>query len=237
MKKGTLYLLPTFLAPTNPNSIFPPENLTITNELKTFIVEDIRTARRFLRKAGFTKPFDDLTFHLLNKHTNRNHLSSFLDSAIAGNDIALLSEAGVPCVADPGSEIVRIAQKLNIKVVPLVGPSSILLGLMASGFNGQNFVFHGYLPIKLNKRIEVIKKLEKDAYLKDQTQIFIEAPYRNNQMLEGICKSCKSETMLCLSIDITSESECIKTKTIEEWNKELPDLHKKPVVFLLFHGN
>ncbi len=234
MNKGTLYLLPTFLAPVNPNFVFPPENLAITNTLNTFIVEDIRTARRFLRKAGFTRDFDDLAFHILDKHTDRNNINSFLDAAFEGENIGLLSEAGVPCVADPGSEIVRIAHRRNIRVVPLTGPSSILLALMASGFNGQNFVFHGYLPIKPNERAHAIQRLEKDIYSKDQTQIFMEAPYRNNHVLETICKSCKSETLLCIAIDVTSESESIKTKSIAEWKKSLPDLHKRPVVFLLY---
>ncbi len=234
MNKGTLYLLPTFLAPVDPNSVFPPENLVITNKLKTFIVEDIRTARRFLRKAGFTKNFDDMVFHVLDKHTDRMQVNSFLDVAVKGEDIGLLSEAGVPCVADPGSEIVHIAHRRNIRVVPLAGPSSLLLALMASGFNGQNFVFHGYLPIKPKERSVALLKLEKDIYSKNQTQIFIEAPYRNNHMLESICKICKAETLLCLAVDVTSEKESIKTKTIKDWKTALPDLHKKPVVFLLY---
>jgi 16S rRNA (cytidine1402-2'-O)-methyltransferase len=235
MHKGTLYLLPTFLAPTNPNSVFPSENLVITNTLNTFIVEDIRTARRFLRKAGFTKDFNEMVFHILDKHTDKMLVNSYLDAANKGEDIGLLSEAGVPCVADPGSEIVRIAHRQNIRVVPLTGPSSLLLALMASGFNGQNFVFHGYLPIKPNERTHALQKLEKDIYSKNQTQIFIEAPYRNNHMLESICKNCKPETLLCLAVDVTSEKESIKTMSVREWKKSLPDLHKKPVVFLLYH--
>lgn len=234
MQKGTLYLLPTFLAPADPNSIFPSENLTITNRLNTFIVEDIRTARRFLRKAGFTKSFDDIVFHILDKHTDMTAVNSFLDAANEGEDIGLLSEAGVPCVADPGSEIVRIAHRRNIHVVPLTGPSSLLLALMASGFNGQNFVFHGYLPIKPKEREHALQKLEKDIYSKNQTQIFIEAPYRNNHVLETICKSCKPETLLCIAVDVTSENESIKTKSVTEWKKSLPNLHKRPVVFLLY---
>ena len=234
MQKGTLYLLPTFLAPANPNSVFPSENLPITNKLNTFIVEDIRTARRFLRKAGFTKSFDNIVFHILDKHTDTTAVNSFLDAANEGEDIGLLSEAGVPCVADPGSEIVRIAHRRNIRVAPLIGPSSILLALMGSGFNGQNFVFHGYLPIKPNERAKAIQRIEKDIYSKNQTQIFIEAPYRNNHVLETICKSCKPETLLSLAVDITSENESIKTKSVTEWNKSLPNLHKKPVVFLLY---
>jgi 16S rRNA (cytidine1402-2'-O)-methyltransferase len=232
--KGKLYLIPSSLGNSRLNSIIPEYNSIIINRLDEFIVENIRTARRFLKKTGFKKSFDNITFHILNKHSDQTEILSYLNSTDKGKDIGLLSEAGTPCIADPGAEIVRMAHQKNIRVIPLVGPSSIFLALMASGFNGQNFVFHGYLPIKKYLKINKIKTLEKDAQQKDQAQIFIETPYRNKQLLDSIIETCNKETLLCIACNITLENEFIITKTIAEWSKNLPDIHKRPTVFLLY---
>lgn len=235
MKKGSLFLIPTFLAETNDQNDFPLLNHERVGELDHFIVENLRTARRFLRKTGYAKPFDDVEFYTLNKHTEPSELTSFLKVADEGKDIGLLSEAGVPCVADPGAEIVSLAHQRDLKVKPLVGPSSVFLALMASGFNGQQFVFHGYLPIDRNQRENKIKELERAATQQRQTQIFIETPYRNNQLLESILKTCHGNLSLCLGSMLTHDSlEFVRTKTIAQWKSNKPDLHKKPTVFLLY---
>ncbi len=232
--KGKLYLIPSSLGNSKLNSIIPEYNSKIINQLDEFIVENIRTARRFLKKTGFEKSFDNITFHILNKHSDQTEILSYLNSLDKGKDIGLLSEAGTPCIADPGAEIVRMAHQKNIRIIPLVGPSSIFLALMASGFNGQNFVFHGYLPIKKYLKTNKIKTLEKDAKQKDQTQIFIETPYRNKQLLDSIIETCNKETLLCIACNITLENEFIITKTIAEWSKTPPDIDKRPTVFLLY---
>jgi len=232
--KGKLYLIPSSLGNNKLNNIIPEYNSIIINRLDEFIVENIRTARRFLKKTGFKKSFDNITFHILNKHSDQTEILSYLNSTDKGKDIGLLSEAGTPCIADPGADIVKMAHQKNIRIIPLVGPSSIYLALMASGFNGQNFVFHGYLPIKKYLKINKIKTLEKDAKQKDQTQIFIETPYRNKQLLDSIIETCNKETLLCIACNITLENEFIITKTIAEWSKKPPDIHKRPTVFLLY---
>ena len=232
--KGKLYLIPSSLGNSKLNSIIPEYNSKIINRLDEFIVENIRTARRFLKKTGFKKSFDNITFYILDKHSDQTEILSYLNSIDKGKDIGLLSEAGTPCIADPGAEIVRMAHQKNIRVIPLVGPSSIFLALMASGFNGQNFVFHGYLPVKKYLKINKIKTLEKDAQQKNQTQIFIETPYRNKQLLDSIIETCNKETLLCIACDITLKNEFITTKTIAEWSKNLPEIHKRPTVFLLY---
>lgn len=234
MDRSCLYLIPSFLAETNDHSDFPEKNFVIIQQIDSFIVENLRTARRFLRKIGYTRSFDEVIFFELNKHTDPNEISKFMNLIQPGRKIGLISEAGVPCVADPGSEVVSLAHELNIKVVPLSGPSSILMALMASGFNGQNFVFHGYLPIDKKKRENKVKQIEKDAGLKNQTQIFMETPYRNNQLLDTILKHCNNSTRLCLAKSITHASEeQVITKSVKDWRKAIPDLHKKPVVFLI----
>ena len=176
----------------------------------------------------------ELTLHPLNKHTQLEEIPSFLTNVENGKSIGLLSEAGTPAVADPGADIVTIARSKGIKVVPLVGPSSILLSLMASGFNGQNFAFVGYLPIDKKQKFNKIKELERRSYQEGQTQIFIETPYRNNQLIKDLVSSCKPETRLCIACDITLDSEFIATKTIKEWKKKQPDIHKRPAVFLIY---
>ncbi|MCD4732161.1 MAG: SAM-dependent methyltransferase [Bacteroidales bacterium] len=233
MESGTLFLIPVFLSDTNTNNIFPSVNLEIINSLNEFIVEDLRTARRFLRKVGYKKDFEKVNFHLLNKHTNPSEIYTFLDKAKIGHNIGLMSEAGIPCVADPGFEIVNLAHQLGIKVKPLIGPSSILQALMGSGFNGQQFVFHGYLPIDKKERRKAILNIEHNAKKSNQTQIFIETPYRNNKLVADILTFCAENTQLCIATDITGENEFIKTKFIHDWRKIKIDLHKKPTVFLI----
>ena len=233
MESGTLFLIPVFLSDTNTNEIFPSVNLEIINSLNDFIVEDLRTARRFLRKVGYKKDFEKVNFHLLNEHTNPSDIYTYLDKAKIGHNIGLMSEAGIPCVADPGFEIVNLAHQLGIKVKPLIGPSSILQALMGSGFNGQQFVFHGYLPIDKSERRKTILSIVNKARKNNQTQIFIETPYRNNKLLADLLTYCGENTLLCIATDITGENESIKTKSISDWRKTKLDLHKKPTVFLI----
>jgi 16S rRNA (cytidine1402-2'-O)-methyltransferase len=233
-KSGTLYLIPTTLGESNLNTVIPENNNLITSRLRHFIVEDVRTARRFLRKMDKQFPIDDCTFFTLNQHTSATEASNFLEPLAKGNDMGIISEAGCPAIADPGADIVAIAQRKNMKVVPLVGPSSILLALMASGFNGQSFAFVGYLPIDSSERAKTLKRLESRAVSENQTQLFIETPYRNMKMLEDIIKHCQSNTRLCIAADITLDSEFIKTKPVGEWKQQLPDLSKRPCIFAIF---
>ncbi len=232
--KGKLYLIPTFLSETRPENVFPQLNTKIIYSLDIFIVEELKTARRFLRKVGFKKPFEEVTLHLLNEHTDLSKIDSYLDEAENGRDIGLFSEAGTPCIADPGSGIVKIAHKRNIRVVPLTGPSSIMLALMASGFNGQNFAFAGYLPIDKKQAANRIKEIEKKAWHNDQTQIFIETPYRNNRLFDILLNTCSDDTLLCIASGLTSENEFIKTLSVGDWKKQKPELHKIPAVFLMY---
>ena len=231
---ATLYLIPTSLGECSFDKILPAQNTQIVTDLKHFIVEDVRTARRFLKKANPAIEINDLTFYVLNQHTTPEELSSFLSPMFSGHDLGVLSEAGCPAIADPGADVVAMAQKNNFTVVPLVGPSSILLSLMASGFNGQSFAFVGYLPIQPADRAKMLRKLENRAYTEDQSQIFIETPYRNMKMLEEILHVCQPKTRLCIAVDITLETEFIKTKTVKEWKTQLPYLSKRPCIFLIY---
>lgn len=230
-----LYLIPNTLGECETLNVLPAINIDIIRKIKHFIVEDVRTARRFLKKVDSNINIDELQFYTLNKHTSPNELSSYLEPLEKGFDMGVISEAGCPAIADPGAEVVKMAQTKNLKVVPLVGPSSILLGLMASGFNGQSFAFVGYLPIQGNERTQRIKQLEKRAKTENQSQIFIETPYRNQKLLSEILSTCQGNTKLCIACDITLESEYIKTKSINEWKKStLPDLNKRPSIFILY---
>lgn len=229
--KGILYLVPVPIADEEENAslVYPLLEKTI-NSLDEFIVEDLKTARRSLRKIGFKGDFDRSVFHLLNEHTDAKNIESFLASVEKGKNIGLMSEAGMPCIADPGNDIVRLAHKKNIKIVPLYGQSSIFLALAASGLNGQNFCFHGYLPKEQVNRKKKLKEIEK----KEGTQILIETPYRNNHLLEDILITCSSDTLLCVAMNVTGNSEMILTRSIAEWKRsELPNLDKQPTVFLL----
>jgi 16S rRNA (cytidine1402-2'-O)-methyltransferase len=234
MPYGTLYLIPVPLAENAAAKSFTPYLVDTINSIKEYIVENEKTARRFLKEAGLTTPQSELTIHDYGKHNREAVGGEFFKGLQAGKDVGLMSEAGCPGIADPGAEIVEKAHRMGIKVVPLVGPSSILLALMASGFNGQSFTFHGYLPIDKVERARSIKELEAAAIKNNQTQLFIETPFRNNPMLEEILRSCNPKTRLCIACDLTSATELVQTKTIAEWQKKVPELHKRPTIFLLF---
>ena len=230
---GKLYLIPTPLGKTSNARIFPELNAEIIQKLEYFVVENLRSARRFLRSVGYTRDFDEVQLFELDKHKPNSLIDQFIEPLLNNQDMGLLSEAGVPGVADPGSEIVQLAHQNNIKVVPLIGPSSLLLALMASGLNGQQFAFSGYLPIKSQQRKKAIQSLEKRSRIENQSQLFIETPYRNMSLLNEILNTCQSGTLLCIAADITLESEFIQTKTIKEWKVKVPDIHKKPAIFIL----
>ncbi len=230
---GTLYLIPTSLGKAPNTRIFPELNAEIIQTLDYFIVENLRSARRFLRSVGYSKKFDEVQLFELDKHNPGSLIKQFIVPLLENHDMGLLSEAGVPGVADPGSDIVQLAHQNNIKVIPLVGPSSLLLALMASGLNGQQFAFSGYLPIQSHQRKKAIQSLEKRSKIENQSQLFIETPYRNISLLNDILNTCQSGTLLCVAADITLDSEFIQTKTIKEWKAKLPDIHKKPAIFIL----
>lgn len=233
MAKGILYLIPVVMADgAEAKSLTPYLGETI-NQIKEYIVENEKTARKCLKFAGLKTPQSELVIHDYGKHQRGGSLKPYFEGLEAGEDVGLMSEAGCPGVADPGAEIVAEAHRRNIKVVPLVGPSSILLALMASGFNGQSFAFQGYIPIDKMARIKRIKDLEGFSERFKQTQIFIETPFRNNPLLNDILASCRNDTKLCIACNLTAEDEFVYTKTIGDWKKDQPDLHKKPTIFLL----
>jgi len=236
MSYGTLFLIPVPLADEAAAKSFTPYLVDTINAVKEYIVENEKTARRFLKEAGLKTPQSELLIHDYGKHNRDSGLKDFFKGLLAGNDVGLMSEAGCPGIADPGADIVAEAHRKGIKVVPLVGPSSILLALMASGFNGQSFTFHGYIPIDKVERAKKIKELETAAEKNDQTQMFIETPFRNDSMLSEVLKTCKPQTRLCIACDITAPTEFIKTLTIAEWTKQVPDLRKRPAIYLLFHA-
>lgn len=229
-----LYLLPVTLGDTAIEKVLPSYNREIIVNIKHFIVEDVRSARRFLKKVDADICIDELTFYPLSKHTSPEAISGYLAPLAEGHSMGVISEAGCPAVADPGADVVAIAQKRNFKVVPLVGPSSIILSVMGSGFNGQSFAFHGYLPIEPADRMRRLKELEARVYSENQTQLFIETPYRNHKMLEDILKTCRPQTKLCIAANITCEGEFIQTKTVKEWKGKLPELNKIPCIFLIY---
>ncbi|MEC7864021.1 MAG: SAM-dependent methyltransferase [Bacteroidota bacterium] len=233
MGKGKLYLIPTILGKGTQESTLPPPILKTIQEIDVFIVENLRTARRHIKQLDREKNLDTTTFYSYGKHDTLNLEQDFLPHILLGQDVGLLSEAGLPCVADPGSKIVAYAHNFQIDVVPFVGPSSILLALMASGLNGQNFTFTGYLPINKSDKTKTIRQLEGVAKKTGTTQIFIEKPYRNNQLIEALLKTCSNNTKLCIASDITLPAENIKTKTIAEWKQTKINLHKKPAIFLI----
>ena len=234
MSEAVLYLFPTPIADIEINQCLPEENQKLLQECDSFVVEQVRTARRFLRKAGYTKDFSEVEFYELNEHTDLKEIDSYLNPLRQGKNLGLMSEAGLPCVADPGAALVKLAQKEGFKVCPLIGPSSLMMSLMASGFNGQNFAFVGYLPIDKSQRIKKIKELESLCYKISQTQIFIEAPYRNNQMLQVLKEVLSQNTMLCLGVDIGLSSQQIISKSIQQWKKISIDLNKRNTVFLIY---
>ena len=231
---GRLFLIPCTLGDTEPDQVIPGQTIARLLKLNEFIVEEIPTARRYLRKAGYAGDLGKIEFYVFNEHSQPDDIVPAINSLLSGHDIGLLSEAGSPCVADPGNIMVRMAHQHGIQVIPLTGPSSILLALMASGFNGQNFTFRGYLPIRTHERIRQIRLLEKTIYQLDQTQIFIEAPYRNLALFKDIIRTCSDDTYLCLACDLTLGTEWIRTQRIVNWKQGTPDIHKRPTVFLLY---
>ncbi|MFD2519154.1 SAM-dependent methyltransferase [Salinimicrobium flavum] len=230
---GKLYLLPTTLGDNDPMEVLPASVQREVERLETFIVENEKTARRAIKKLVPEKSQPSLKLFLLNKHTDPADIPGFLDPCKNGADVGLLSEAGCPGVADPGAEVVKIAHRDGIQVIPMVGPSSILLAMMASGMNGQNFAFNGYLPIDKAARKTELKNLERISYEKGQAQSFIETPYRNNKMLEDLVQQLHPATRLCIACDITLPTEFILTKPVSEWAKTKVDLHKRPTIFIL----
>ena len=227
----SLFLIPTVLADDTSGTVLSPQITDTVLNLDTFFVENVRTARRFISSLKLGKAIDELTFFELTKDTplteTRQQLLDLKKNA------GVISEAGCPGVADPGAVAVKLAHEAGIKVVPLVGPSSILLALMASGMSGQSFTFHGYLPIDKVQRKKAIQQLERDAQMRNQTQIFMETPFRNNQLMEAVLETCQSDTSLCVASSITAPDEFIKTLPVRQWRKEKPDLHKKPTIFLI----
>ncbi|MDC0201894.1 SAM-dependent methyltransferase [Flavobacteriales bacterium] len=234
MNQGKLYLIPTIIGEGTEEKTLPTFVRVKIKDIEIFIVENIRTSRRFMKKVYKEKDIDSTLFYSYGKHDKLNLEEEFLPHIYQGKDVGIISEAGVPCVADPGSKIVDFAHKFQIEVVPLVGPSSILLALISSGLNGQNFAFSGYLPIDKSERSRKIKDLEVLSRRTQQTQIFMETPYRNIQLFESILKVCSRSTKLCIASNITLDSENIKTKTIEEWKlSNPPKIHKSPTIFLI----
>ena len=232
MNPGKLYLIPTPLGDAEPAETLPQSVLETACGLRCFVVEELRTARRFLSRYGLRGHIDELDFHVLNEHTAPAEVEALLP-LFDGQDVGLMSEAGLPAVADPGAALVALCHRHGIEVVPLVGPSSLMLALMASGLNGQSFTFCGYLPAKTEERRNAIKSIEKVSQSKRQTQIFIETPYRNDAMFSDLLQSCRPSTRICIAADITLPDEYILTKTVAEWKKEKPIIGKRPCVFLM----
>lgn len=232
--KTALYLIPVTLGETTITQVLPEYNKSIILNIKYFVVENIRSARRFLKQVDQSIDIDALTFYELNKHTNLDQIGNYLYPLSQGESVGIISEAGCPAIADPGSDVVAIAQKKGYPVVPLVGPSSILLSLMGSGFNGQSFAFHGYLPIDNKERRQKIEQMEHRIFKENQTQLFIETPYRNDKLVEDLITHCSPSIKLCIAMNLTCEDEYIKTLPIQNWKKHLPNMHKKPCIFLLY---
>ena len=236
-----LYLIPVTLGDTAPEAVLPACNKEIILQIKHFIVENVRSARRFLKKIDKSIDIDSLTFYELSEHTDERapETARLLEPLEQGQSMGVLSEAGCPAVADPGSLAVALAQKKDLPVIPLVGPSSMILAVMASGLNGQNFAFNGYLPVKPAERSSKIRALEARAYKESQTQLFIETPYRNEKMIDSLLRTLRGDTRLCIAAGLTTADEYVKTKTCAQWKKllaekKLPDLSKVPAIFLIY---
>lgn len=233
-RTGTLYLIPVTLGEGNVVAVLPTATLEVVRTLRAFIVEDAKTARRFLRDAGYPHPLQETRFEILNEHTREAELDALIAPVFAGEDCGLMSEAGCPGVADPGEMLVRRALDGGIRVVPLVGPCSILLALMASGMSGQHFTFHGYLPVDKIERARAITALEVQA--ENATQIFIETPYRSAALFRALLERCRGDTRVCVAADLTLRSEFVSTRTVEEWTQRPPELDRRPAVFLMYRG-
>ncbi len=229
---GSIYLVPVTLGGEDYSYVIPEKVLSITRSLRLFVVEDLRSARRFLRMIDKEFPINETIFHELNEHTDDSEIKSYLDPVLDGSDLGIMSEAGLPGIADPGAKLVALAHKKSIRVSPLPGPSSIILALISSGLNGQNFSFNGYLPVNPADRSAALRALEKKSR-EGFAQLFMETPYRNQRMIETILKTCSSETKLCVATDITLPDEEIKTMTISEWRKNVPSINNRPAIFIL----
>ena len=234
MQPGILYLVPAPLGHADISLVTPQGVKRIVANLDTFIVENAKTARQYLARLELATPLQRIQLLVLNEHTPPEELTTLLKPLLSGKNVGLMSEAGCPAVADPGAALVNLAHANRIRVVPLAGPSAILLALMASGMNGQRFAFHGYLPVSSEERTKKIAELEKTSKTLDQTEIFIEAPYRNRKLLQSLLETCRETTLLCLATDITLVSENIATKRIGEWKSKLPQINRRPTVFLLY---
>lgn len=230
---GTLYLIPVMLGDNPADEVLPMKVARIIELIDTYVVENSKVARKFIKAIVPTKSQPSLQLFELNKHTDSKEINSFIQPLLEGKNMGLMSDAGCPGVADPGAVVVKLAHEKGIKVVPLVGPSSILLSMMGSGMNGQSFTFNGYLPIDKSDKKTMLKNLEKWSFERNQSQIFIETPYRNNQLLEEMTQILHPNTLLCIACDITLPTEFIQTKTISYWKKNKPELHKRPCIFIL----
>jgi len=233
MKKGTLYLLPTPLGPGGLKTWLSPWLTETLLSLNHFIAEDEKSCRRFLRSAGYSLPFENAHIGVLNEHTPPSAVAELLNPLLQGHNLALMSDAGCPGIADPGSDIVRKAHEKGIRVVPIPGPSSFYLALMASGLDGQKFTFHGYLPRERKERITKLKAIEQQVYSHGGAQLMMDTPYRNMNVLEDLLEVCRPSTLLCIATNVNSEGEMIRTQEISSWRKNIPDLSKKPCVFIL----
>jgi 16S rRNA (cytidine1402-2'-O)-methyltransferase len=233
MNKGKIYLIPNSLGNSDLTLVLPPEIKRVINQLSHFIVENEKQARRFLKAAGIEKPISELKLYPMGKHSDPSLFPSYIKVAKDGESMGVISDAGCPGVADPGAEIVALAHREGVRVAPLTGPSSILLALMGSGFSGQSFVFHGYLPIDRKDRSRFLKTIEGEARKSGETQIFMDTPFRNDQVLEDLIKGCHPDTRLCIAVDITLPSEMIRTLPLSDWKKHPPKLHKRPCMFLV----
>ena len=228
-----LYLIPCTLGDTPPEQVLPPYNIELIRQIRHFIVEEVRTARRFLRRVDREFPIDDSTFYEMGKHSDESRFLSYLKPIAQGLPVGVISEAGCPAVADPGADVVAIAQHRGIRVVPLVGPNSMILAVMASGLNGQSFAFNGYLPIDEGERARRLQVLEKRAQHERQTQLFIETPYRNRRLFDTLVRTLSPKTRLCVAAGLTTQDEWVQTHTVSEWRRQqLPDLSKTPAIFL-----
>ncbi|GGD29979.1 SAM-dependent methyltransferase [Flavobacterium orientale] len=231
--KGKLYLIPTTLGEVAPEDVLPQTVKRAIDFITDYIVENEKTARKFIKQIHPEKAQPSLRISLLNKHTEEREYAAMLQPCLEGKNVGLMSEAGCPGVADPGAVIVKLAHEKGIQVVPLVGPSSILLAMMGSGMNGQSFAFNGYLPIDKSEKKAALKNLERLSFEKNQAQLFIETPYRNNKLLEDILQALQNSTRLCIATDITLPTEYIKTLTINDWKKTKVDLHNRPTIFII----
>lgn len=234
MTRGKIYLFPSLLSPVPASNVLPAFNLELMRGVRYFVVEDLRSARRFLKTCDRSIVIDDLHFELLNEHTRPDEVDAMLAPALEGHDMGVISEAGCPAVADPGADLVAAAQRRGVEVVPLVGPSSILMSLMGSGFNGQSFTFLGYLPVDARRRADRLRDMEREIRRDRRTQIFIETPYRNNRLIAELTAALPDQMLLCVASDITGENQSILTRPLSEWKKARYDYDKKPTIFLLY---